>query len=112
MSVVELRVYTLKAGMRSEFQRRFRNSIQPMLGRFGIKVEQAGPSLHDDVSFCLIRRFPSLADREAQLARFYGSEEWLRQHDEGVMAMIDHYSTCVPDGAKASFVGSSTLGEA
>ena len=30
-----------------------------------------------------------------QLARFYGSEEWLRRHDETVMAMIEQYDTCV-----------------
>jgi hypothetical protein len=93
--ILEFRVYTLKPGTRPTFQQRFESEILPMLRRFGIEVVRAGPSLHDDVSFCLIRRFPSLPDREAQLDRFYGSEEWLTRHDAEVMAMIECYSTCV-----------------
>jgi hypothetical protein len=93
--LLELRVYTLKSGTRAAFQRRLEEEIQPMLGRFGIEVVRAGPSLHDELSFCLLRRFPSIAEREAQLERFYGSEEWLDRHDAEVMAMIETYSTCV-----------------
>ena len=78
--VIELRVYTLKPGTRDAFQRRFADEIAPMLERFGITVVTAQPSLHDERSFTLVRFFPSLADREAQLARFYGSEEWLTRH--------------------------------
>ena len=94
-SLLELRVYTLKPSVRPAFQQRFEERILPMLQRFGIDVVRAGPSLHDDVSFHLVRRFPSLAERENQFARFYGSEEWLREHDSAVMAMIETYSTCV-----------------
>lgn len=94
-SLMELRVYTLRPGTRARFQQRFEQQILPMLERFGVEVVRAGPSLHDEVSFHLVRRFPSLAEREAQLARFYGSEEWRTQHDAEVMAMIDSYSTCV-----------------
>ena len=94
-NLIELRVYTLKPGTRPAFQQRFEQQILPMLDRFGIEVVRAGPSLHDEVSFHLVRRFASLAEREEQLARFYGSEEWLSRHDAEVMAMIDTYSTCV-----------------
>ena len=93
----EIRTYTLKPGTRPSFQQRFEQQILPMLERFGIEVAGAGPSLHDEVSFHLIRRFASLSEREEQLARFYGSEEWLEQHDREVMAMIETYSTCVVD---------------
>jgi hypothetical protein len=93
--VIELRVYTLKAGTRARFEQHFSQQILPMLERFGIAVVHAGPSLHDDNSFCLIRAFPSPELRERQLADFYGSEEWLTRHDDLVMAMIDNYSTCV-----------------
>ena len=91
--VLELRVYTLVAGSRDAFHQRFEEQILPMLQRFGIRVVAAAPSLQD--SFCLVRAFPSLEEREGQLNEFYGSEEWLAQHDAEVMAMIDHYSTCV-----------------
>ena len=101
--VIELRVYTLKTGCRDDFERRFTEQIGPMLDRHGIHVVHAGPSLHDEDSFCLVRAFPSTGVRERQLAEFYGSEEWLTRHDESVMAMIDSYSTCViPARALAS----------
>ena len=93
--VLELRVYTLKAGTRPAFRQRFEQQILPMLERFEVKVVAAGPSLHDADSFCLVRAFPSVEERERQLEEFYGSEEWLSRHDEAVMAMIDRYSTCV-----------------
>jgi len=93
--VIELRVYTLKPGTREAFDRRFREQILPMLNRFGVAVLHAGPSLHDDCSYSLVRAFASLAEHEAQLGRFYGSEEWLTHHDEAVMAMIKQYDTCV-----------------
>jgi hypothetical protein len=93
--VVELRVYTLKPGTRDAFQRRFADEVRPMLARFGVTVVAAEPSLDDERSFTLIRAFPSLAEREAQLARFYGSEEWLTRHEDAVMGMIEQYGTCV-----------------
>jgi hypothetical protein len=94
-SVIELRVYRLKPGTRDAFLRRFTEEIGPMLARFGIAVVAAEPSLHDEQSFTLVRAFPSLAEREAQLARFYGSDEWLSRHEAAVMGMIEQYDTCV-----------------
>ena len=100
-SILELRVYTLKPGTRLSFHDRFHGSILPMLERHGIAVVSAGPSLHDDDSYHLIRAFASLEQRDAQLGTFYGSDEWLSQHDAQVMAMIATYSTCViEDGAR------------
>lgn len=93
--ILELRVYTLVAGTRNALEQRFEQQILPMLQRFGVRVVAAAPSLHDPSSFCLIRAFPSLEARDRQLGEFYGSEEWLTRHDADVMAMIDHYSTCV-----------------
>ncbi|MFL6741846.1 MAG: NIPSNAP family protein, partial [Sphingomicrobium sp.] len=69
--ILELRVYTLRPGTRDAFHRRFTEEIGPMLEGFGVEVVGALPSLHDERSFTLIRAFPSLAEREAQLARFY-----------------------------------------
>lgn len=95
--ILELRVYTLRPGIREAFRRRFVDEIGPMLERFGITVVAALPSLHDQRSFTLIRAFPSIAEREEQLARFYGSDEWRTRHEESVMEMIEQYCTCVID---------------
>ena len=93
--VIELRVYKLKRGMRDAFAERFHSQIGPMLERSGISVVHFGPSLADPDSFCLVRAFGSVEERQAALDAFYGSQEWLEQHDASVMAMIDSYNTCV-----------------
>ena len=93
--IVELRVYKLKPGNAGAFADRFREQIGPMLERHGIDVVHYGPSLADPDSFCLIRAYASVEERQAKLDAFYGSNEWLEQHDAIVMAMIDSYNTCV-----------------
>lgn len=93
--ILDVRTYRLKPGVADAFTRRFADNIGPMLQRYGIKVVHFGQSLIDTDSFCLIRSFASVEDREAQLSGFYGSEEWLKQHDEAVMGMIDSYNVCV-----------------
>jgi hypothetical protein len=93
-SVLDIRTYRLRPGERESFQRIFAE-VRPMLARFGISVVGAGPSLHDDHLFMLVRRFESLEERESQLSRFYGSEEWLAQYDEPVTALIESYHVVV-----------------
>lgn len=93
--IVELRVYKLRPGTAGAFADRFREQISPMLERHGIEVVHYGPSLADPDSFCLIRAYPSVEERQSALDAFYDSKEWLEQHDEAVMAMIDSYNTCV-----------------
>lgn len=102
--IVELRVYKLKPGTAEAFADRFREQISPMLERHGVDVVHYGPSLADPDSFCLIRAYRSVEERQAKLDAFYGSSEWLEQHDDAVMAMIDSYNTCVvPAEAIAGF---------
>lgn len=97
--LIELRVYTLVAGMRDAFDARFREQVLPMLREAGIDVVGAGPSLHDVDSYCLIRAFASLDARQAALDAFYGSEAWLSRQEEAVMAMIASYNTVVLDAS-------------
>jgi hypothetical protein len=66
-----------------------------MLARYGIAVIGAGPSAHDSDSFFLMRAFASVGERESSLDSFYGSSEWLTQHEAAVMGMIDAYNTVV-----------------
>lgn len=94
-AVMDLRVYKLKPGFRDAFSERFNEQVGPMLKRHGIDVVRFGRSLVDPDSFCLVRSFRSAAEREHRLAEFYGSEEWMEQHDDAVMAMIDSYNVCV-----------------
>jgi hypothetical protein len=93
--VIEVRVFRLHPGAREKFHETFRTGARPMLERYGITVVDAGPSALDDNGYYVIRAFPSVESRAEALERFYGSEEWLTQYDEVVMAMIENYHTVV-----------------
>ena len=54
-----------------------------------------GPSLHDENSYYLIRRFDSLANREESENSFYGSDEWRKGPREAIIALIDSYTEIV-----------------
>ena len=92
---VEIRSYNLKPGTRAEFQRLFIEEAFPLLHHWGVDVVAYGPSLHDENSYYLIRRFDSLADRERSEESFYGSDEWKQGPREAVLACIENYTEFV-----------------
>ena len=104
--LLELRVYKLHPGVRDAFAVRFHEQICDARGH-GIAVVHGGPALHDPDGWTLLRAFPSLAGRQAALDRFYGSEEWLGQHETAVMAMIKSYETAVIDAGPEAIVALS-----
>jgi hypothetical protein len=91
---VEIRSYNLKAGSRDAFHQLVLATL-PMIQRAGIEVVAFGPSAHDSTSYVLIRRFPSLADRQRLEERFYGSREWREGPRDRVLALIESYATVV-----------------
>ena len=92
---VEFRSYNLKPGTRDEFQRLFLEAAMPLLQRWQVDVVAYGPSLHDENSYYLIRRFDSLAHREQSEASFYGSDEWRKGPREAIIACIENYTEFV-----------------
>ena len=100
--ILEIRTYELVPGERAEFDRVFREDAVPMLGRFGIRVVGFGPSAEGDDAYVLMRAFPSMAARDEQEDRFYGSEEWVGRQREPVVSRIRAYHTVVlAPGAEA-----------
>ena len=93
--VLEVRVYTLKPGLRDAFHARFIQEALPLLQRAGIDVVAFGPSLHDSDSYYLMRAFESLEARDRTEASFYGSREWVEGPRAAVLAAIDTYTTAV-----------------
>ena len=93
--IVEIRSYNLKPGTRDEFHRLFLAEAMPLLQRWNVDVVAYGPSLHDENSYYLMRRFDSLADREQSEASFYGSDEWQLGPREAILALIENYTECV-----------------
>jgi hypothetical protein len=93
--VVEIRSYNLKPGTREEFHRLFLEEAFPMLQRWKVDVVAYGPSLHDQNSYFLMRRYDNLAHRENSENDFYGSDEWRRGPREAILALIESYTEIV-----------------
>ena len=93
--ILEIRVYTLKAGTRDAFHERFVRESLPLLQRRNVDVVAYGPSLDDAVSYYLVRSFESLDQRTRSEDEFYSSREWREGPREAVLAAIETYSTVV-----------------
>ena len=93
--IVEIRVYTLKAGTRDRFHELFLRDALPMLQRWRVDVVAHGPSLHDNDSYFLMRSYASLEDRTRSQDAFYGSAEWTQGQRDALLSSIDRYSTAV-----------------
>ncbi len=92
---IEIRSYNLKPGTRDEFHRLFLEAAMPLLQRWNVNVVAYGPSLHDENSYYLMRRFDSLAHREESENAFYGSDEWRKGPREAILALIENYTEVV-----------------
>ena len=66
-----------------------------MLQRWKVDVLAYGPSLHDQDSYYLMRRYDSLAQREESENEFYGSDEWRQGPREAILALIETYTEVV-----------------
>src|SRR5262245_35314266 len=74
--VIEIRAYTLKPGTRESFHGLFVRESLPLLRRQNVDVIAYRPSLHDEVSYYLVRSFSTLDDRTRSEDVFHGSKEW------------------------------------
>ena len=92
---VEIRSYNLKPNTREEFHRLFLEAAMPLLQRWNVDVVGYGPSLHDENSYYLIRRFDSLVQRDESEDAFYGSDEWRRGPRASILACIENYTEIV-----------------
>lgn len=92
---LEIRSYNLKPGSRNEFHRLFMEEAFPLLKRWNVDVVAYGPSLHDENSYYLMRRYDSLAQREDSENAFYSSNEWRQGPREAIIALIENYTEIV-----------------
>ncbi len=98
MSVLEIRTYRLKPGTSAAFHQSMAERSVPLLLQFDIGVVRFGPSEQNEEGveeYVLMRSFESMADRDEQEERFYGSPEWQSGLREEVVSMIDNYHTIV-----------------
>ena len=92
---IEIRSLNLKPGTRQEFQRLYIEEALPLLKRWNFDVVAHGPSLHDENSYYVIRRFESLAQREHSEDAYYASDDWRQGPREAILALIENYTDIV-----------------
>jgi NIPSNAP len=93
--LIEIRSINLKPGTRDEFQRLYIQETLPLLKRWNFDVVAFGPSLHDENSYYVIRRFDSLAQREQMEDAYYASGDWRLGPRERILAWIENYTDIV-----------------
>jgi NIPSNAP len=108
-SFVEIRSYNLKPGTRDEFHRLFIEEAFPLLQSWNVDVVAYGPSLHDETSYYLIRRFANLAHREESENAFYGSDEWKQGPREAIVSLIENYTEVVLELDEGTMQGLRSL---
>lgn len=92
---LELRIYKIHHGRRTEFGDYMRDVLVRLFKGQDMEIVHHGPSLHDEDSYFLIRAHPSVEERQQGLDAIYGSAEWLMNHEEHVLDMIDSMDTAV-----------------
>ena len=93
--VIEVRSLNLKPGSREEFHRLYVERALPLLKRWDFDVVAYGPSLHDENTYYVIRRYDTLAQREQMEDSYYASDDWRKGPREAMLALIESYTDVV-----------------
>ncbi len=93
--LIEIRTLTLKPNSREEFHRLYIEEALPRLQRWNFDVVAHGPSLHDENTYYVIRRYDSLAQREEMEDAYYASDDWRKGPREAMLALIENYMDIV-----------------
>ena len=93
--IIEIRSLNLKSGTRPEFHRLYIEQALPLLKRWNFDVVAHGPSLHDENTYYVIRRYDSLAQREQMEDAYYASDDWRKGPREAMLALIENYTDIV-----------------
>jgi len=87
---IEIRSINLKPGRREEFHQLYIQKALPLLKRWNFDVVAHGPSLHNENSYFVIRRFDSLPQREQMEDAYYGSDDWRQGPREAILALMEN----------------------
>ena len=93
--LIEIRSINLKPGTRKEFPPLYIEGARPLLKRWNFDVVAHGPSLHDENSYYVIRRFDSLVQREQSEGAYYSSDDWRQGPREAILALMENYTDIV-----------------
>jgi NIPSNAP protein len=99
---VEFRSYNLRPGSGPAFHTLVSEKSLPLLHKWNIDVLAAGPSLHDQDSYFLIRVYDSLGQRQQSQDEFYGSADWRQGPREEIIALIESDTSVVVELSEES----------
>ena len=102
---IEIRSLNLKPGRREEFHHLYIAEALPRLRRWKFDVVAYGPSLHDENTYYVIRRYDSLAQREQMEDAYYASDNWRKGPREALLALIENYTDIVFELDEAAVEG-------
>jgi len=93
--IAEIFCINLKPGTGTAFNKIYIEQSLPLQKRWKVDILAFGPSLHDEDSYLVVRRYKDLADRQQSQDSFYGSDEWKKGPREAILALIENYTTVV-----------------
>ena len=93
--IIEIRSLTIRPGRREEFDSLYVEQALPLLKHWSFDVLAHGPSLHDENSYYVIRRYDSLEQREQMEDTYYASNDWRKGPREAMLALIENYTDIV-----------------
>ena len=64
-----------------------------------------GPSLHDENTYYVIRRFDSLAEREQSEDAYYASDDWRKGPREAILTLTESYTDIVFEVVESTVPG-------
>ena len=88
---IEIRTLTLKTNSREEFHQLYLERALPLLNRWNFDVVAHGPTLHDENTYYVIRRFDSLTQRDEMEDAYYASDDWRKGPRQAMLALIENY---------------------
>jgi hypothetical protein len=97
VTIVEMRTYRTKRGMRDEFLRIFRSQSVPAPLEIGMKILGPFLSIEDPDVFFFMRGFPDLESRELMKAKFYEGELWKKELEGVLLPMLEKYDVVLVD---------------
>ena len=86
----EILILNLRPGTRDRFHQIYISESLPIQWKWNINVVAHGPSMHDENSYWVIRKFTSIEDRQKSEDTFYESDDWHKGPRAIILALIEN----------------------
>ncbi len=95
--IVEVRKYTIKAGLRAKFIEFFETRSVPAQRAIGMQILGPLLDLENPDVFVWFRGFPSLEERDRMKTAFYEGEAWTKELEAIAMPMLERYEVMLTE---------------